>query len=190
MSPVSLQSKSPPKVLRNSKKHSPTVRSSIELCCSLSYQKCTHAAERFVMEPSLILLLILAAIVMPLMWWLMWREDFDGTQSEWRYRHECKSRDYLSPIQFYEQFYQPTDVQEDSVLRLLSLHADFWQVDPRLIRPHDDYCRIFGNAFDAEFIYKIESEFGISISDDDLATLDGTFDSIARYVDMRVKPSA
>ena len=141
------------------------------------------------MEPSPILLLVFAAIALPLIWWLMWREDFDGTQSEWRYRRECKNRDYLSPIQFYEQFYESTDIQQDTVLRLLSLHADFWQVDSRLIRPHDDYCRIFGNAFDAEFIDKIESEFGICIPDNDLTKLDGTFDSIARYVDMRVKPS-
>lgn len=112
----------------------------------------------------------------------MWWEDFDGMQSEWRYRRERKTRERLSPAQFYERFYRSTDVREEIVLRLLSLHADFWKVESELIRPHDNYVRISGCVDEAEFVRAIESAFGIAISESDSQTIDGSFDSIARYV--------
>jgi len=142
------------------------------------------------METRTIFFLLFLVIASPIIWWLMWREDFDGMQSEWRYNRERKTRDFLSPTQFYERYYKSSGVQKETIVRLLALHAEFLEVEPELIRPHDNYPRISSGADDGEFIARIESEFGIQIPLDDLAMIDGSFDSIAKYLDHRLKHAA
>src|SRR5260370_19588458 len=44
---------------------------------------------------------IVAAVVGPLVIWLMWREDFHGIASAYRYRRTLKLRDPLSSNEFY-----------------------------------------------------------------------------------------
>jgi acyl carrier protein len=130
--------------------------------------------------------LLFLAVALPLIWWLMWREDFDGIQSEWRYNRERKKRERLSLRQFYERFYETSGVDSDIISRLLSLHAEHFQIDPEILRPTDDYFRIAGGD-EAVFLAELKSEFGITIPDDDLKDIDGSFDSIARHLDRRLR---
>lgn len=139
------------------------------------------------MDLRLIHFLLFLAIA-SLIWWLMWREDFDGTQSEWLWRRELKKRKPLSVQQFYQQFYRTSGVSEQIVARLLALQANYWKIDAALIRPEDDYPRVFGD--DGAFVKRIEVEFDITIADHDLEKVDGSFDSIARYIDSRMKCAA
>lgn len=139
------------------------------------------------MDLRLIYFLLFLAIA-SLIWWLMWREDFDGTQSEWLWRRELKKRKPLSVQQFYQQFYRTSGVSEQIVARLLALQANYWKIDAALIRPEDDYPRVFGD--DGAFVKRIEVEFDITIADHDLEKVDGSFDSIARYIDSRMKCAA
>jgi hypothetical protein len=127
------------------------------------------------------------AIASPIIWWLMWREGFEGMQSEWRYNRERKTRRFLSPRQFYDQFYKSSGVKKETLYRLLALHAEVWKVEAELIRPHDNYPRIFDGLEDVgEFVRRIQSEFGFTIPEEDYPTIDGSFDSLARYVDARL----
>lgn len=139
------------------------------------------------MDLRLIYFLLFLAIA-SLIWWLMWREDFDGTQSEWLWRREPKKRKPLSVQQFYQQFYRTSGVSEQIVTRLLALQGNYWKIDAALIRPEDDYPRVFGD--DGAFVKRIEVEFDITIADHDLEKVDGSFDSIARYIDSRMKCAA
>jgi hypothetical protein len=141
------------------------------------------------MEPATIGFLIYLVVASPVIWWLMWREDFDGMQSEWRFNRERRTRQYLSPQQFYDQFYKSSGIKKGVVFRLLALHAEIWEVEPGLIRPHDNYPRIYDGGDDGEFVDRVQSDFGVTISDEDLATIEGTFDSIARYVDAHSQAS-
>jgi hypothetical protein len=138
------------------------------------------------MEPRAITFLMYVLVASPIIWWLMWREDFDGIRSEWFYNRERKRRQFLSPQQFYDQFYRSQGIKKETILRLLELHAEVWEVEPGLIRPHDNYSRIYGGADDGELIDRIKSDFGVAIPQEDLPTIDGSFDSIARYVDARL----
>jgi hypothetical protein len=128
-------------------------------------------------------------IALPIIWWLMWREDFDGMQSEWRHKQDLKTREALTPDQFYERFYASAGVKRDIVHRALKLHACFWEVDAELIRPQDDYLRINGGD-GSEWIEEIEVAFGLTIPDSDLEMILGSFDSVVRYVDARTKMNA
>jgi hypothetical protein len=140
------------------------------------------------MDPPTIYILLFLAIASPLIGWLMWRADFDGMRSEWLWRRERKKRTPLSVQQFYEQFYRTSGVSEQIVARLLALQANYWKIDAALIRPEDDYPRTFGD--DGEFVKQIESEFDLTIADCDLEKVDGSFDSIAKYIDSRMKCAA
>jgi hypothetical protein len=140
------------------------------------------------MDSRTIYVLLYLVIASPLIGWLMWREDFDGMRSEWLWRLERKKRKPLSTQQFYEQFYRTSGVSEQIVARLLALQANYWKIDAAIIRPEDDYPRIFCD--DGEFVKRIESEFEVTIADRDLEQVDGSFDSIARYIDSRVKCAA
>ena len=140
------------------------------------------------MDTRTIYFLLFLAIASPLIGCLMWREDFDGMRSEWRWRRERKKRKRLSVQQFCQQFYLTSGVSEQIIARLLALQANYWKIDAALIRPEDDYPRVFGD--DGAFVKRIELEFDITIADRDLEKVDGSFDSIARYIASRVKCAA
>src|SRR6476661_2391006 len=95
------------------------------------------------MATQTIYFLIFVAVATPIIWWLMWREDFDGRQSEWRFNRERKNREHLSPPQFYDCYYQTSGIDRNVVNRLLSICAKQFAVEATLIRPGDDYFRIF-----------------------------------------------
>ena len=125
------------------------------------------------------------AIISPLIFWLMWREDFDGMQSEWRYYRACKSRQPLSPDEFYEEFYLSSGIEKCTVAGLSEVCVEVYGVKAELIRPEDNYPRAYDG--DDELIEAIEARFGIDVKSDDLSAIDGTFDSLARYVQSRLR---
>lgn len=129
-------------------------------------------------------LALLAAILGALVFWIMWREDFDGMRSEWRYYRDRKSRKPLSLDDFYERYYTSSNIEKGTIEQLAEVCAELYRVKTELIRPDDNYPRIFG--CDEELIDAIESRFGIAMKDDDLSQIDGTFDSIARYLQSRL----
>ena len=120
----------------------------------------------------------------PLIFWLMWREDFDGMQSEWRFHRDCKTRQPLSLDDFYVQFYASSGIEKGTIGSLIEECTKLYGVKRELIRPEDNYPRIYGA--DEELIEAIEARFGIDIKNDDLSQINGTFDSIARFIQDRL----
>ncbi|MGI8977701.1 MAG: hypothetical protein ACR2FY_00600 [Pirellulaceae bacterium] len=130
--------------------------------------------------------LVFFVILGPLIFWLMWREDFDGMQSEWRYYRACKSRQPLSLDDFYAEFFASSGIEKSTIGGLKEIVAELYGVQGPLIRPEDNYPRIFDA--DDELIEAIEGRFGIAMKNDDLSRIDGSFNSIARYVQFRLNP--
>ncbi len=130
---------------------------------------------------------VLLGALAALVWYAMWREDFDGMRSSWRFHRELKKRQPLTFDEFYRRFYQASEIDEQIVRRMLELHLEVFDVKPTLMRPEDNLSRIFEFPFDVELIERIEEEFGFTFGSDDLATLDGSFDSLTRYVDARLR---
>ena len=116
----------------------------------------------------------------PLLWWIMWREDFDGMRTE----SQIKRRSKLTVDIFYEQFYAGSDIPKSTIVRLLEITAEQFGVDRGQIRPDDNFLRsTLGDTM--FYVIEISEEFGIPdrISDGDQN--DGTFDNIARWVTPR-----
>ena len=143
-----------------------------------------------VLESKWVVFLAFAAVVGPIIYWLMWREDFDGIQSEWRYKRELKQRDRLSLDEFYEQFYKSSGVDRELVVRMVQVFADAYLVDAQYIRPHDNYSGITAGTMDEDFIAKVRSELHIALDSEDAPVLDGSVDSIIRYLDSRLRIAA
>jgi hypothetical protein len=131
---------------------------------------------------------LVTAVLSPLIIWLMWREDFDGIASECRYRRALKLRDALTAHEFYGRFYERAGIDSEIVSRLLVVIADFYQVDATTIRPEDNLPAIDGHACDDELVDRLEQEFRIQVPMDDWPGIDGSFDSLVRYIDARKAP--
>ncbi len=126
--------------------------------------------------------LTFAVLISPLIGWLMWLEDFDGWRSDRVYRRELRQRDRLTPHQFYERFYGTSGIDERLVVDFIDFNARFWGVDSERMRPEDNYPAIDGHCQDDEFIKAVERAFGVSIPVEDYPEIDGSFDSIIRYI--------
>lgn len=143
------------------------------------------------MEPNVVIFLAVVVSLSPIIYWLMWREDFEGMRSEWQFNRECKRRDRLTSGEFFDHFYGASGVPKDVIARLLELHARIWGVDSELIRPQDNYPQITGHFVDAESTFlAFAMEFGIEIPGTDVSRISGTFDSFARYLSERLKSTA
>ena len=58
------------------------------------------------------------------------------------------------------------------------------------MRLDDNVCEAYPDLDLAELLYEIEDEFGIKIPDEDMRTMDGTFDAIVRYVAQQRRSSS
>jgi hypothetical protein len=132
--------------------------------------------------------LLFLIVAGPLIWWLMWREDFDGMQSEWRFKQDLKQRHHFSQSEFFDEFCQGSAIERQVIIRLLLLFADQFDIDPTLIRPTDNFFRIYGDLDAVEFFEALRREFGVSFSNRELEDIEGSFDSIVRAVNSRLKP--
>ena len=117
-----------------------------------------------------------------LIWYAMWREDFEGLRSASRYRRDLANREPMDEEAFFEHFYAGSRIDKELVYRFLRFQADFWSVPVELIRPHDDYNLIMGDGDADDFISALEREFSIHVSNDDCQELNGTFDSLVRFL--------
>lgn len=120
----------------------------------------------------------------PFLWWLMWREDFDGIRTE----SQMKRRPKMTLDEFYNQFYADSDISKSTISRLLDITAEQFGIDRGQIRPADNFLQTnLGDTI--YYVIEISEEFGIidRVSDDDV---DGTFDNVARWVTRQLKCAA
>jgi hypothetical protein len=105
---------------------------------------------------------------------------------ERKFRREVADREPLDDTQFFKEFYADTNVPGDIPCRLRPIYCRFCDLEVGKLRPQDRPWQIveldtFG------LIQDIEAEFGVSISDKDAERIDGSFDSIARYLAERLR---
>ncbi|TWT55543.1 hypothetical protein KOR42_26700 [Thalassoglobus neptunius] len=121
-------------------------------------------------------------IIGPIIHWLMWREDFDGIQSEFRHRQILKTRLPIQPEQFFDRFYATSNLDRDFVIAFLKFYSHFWNADIQLVRPSDNHFAIDGHCSNDVFFANLHEQFHVSFSDEDISQIDGTFDSLIRSV--------
>lgn len=121
----------------------------------------------------------------PILWWLMWREDFDGMKTE----SQMKRRPKLTLDEFHNQFYADSDICKSTISRLLDITAEQFGIHRGQIRPDDNFLQttLGGSIF---YVIEISEEFGIPDRISEGGEMDGTFDNIARWVSHRMKCAA
>jgi hypothetical protein len=123
-------------------------------------------------------------------WRLMWWEDFDGMQSEAVFKRECKTREPLTPDEFFDRYYGDSGIARGLVVKFLQLYCDEWMTESELIRPHDDLIRICGSPDATCFQEAIEKAFAMTFDEVDLPNLNGRFDTLVRYIASRQSRAA
>jgi hypothetical protein len=98
-----------------------------------------------------------------------------------KFRREMASREPLDDTEFFTQFYADSDVPPEIIRRLRPMYCKSFDVEVAKLRPHDR-PPLLADLDLVHFMEDIETEFGVSISDIDAERIDGSFDSIARYL--------
>jgi hypothetical protein len=100
---------------------------------------------------------------------------------ERKFRREYEQRESLADTQFFNKFYAETNVPAHIACRLRPIYCKFFDLEVGKLRPQDrppEYVELDL----VDLVQDIETEFGVKISDDDAEQIDGSFDSIARYL--------
>jgi len=134
------------------------------------------------MEPPLVLILssfALTAFVVV----LAYVNDHEGWRSEARWHRDAKRRERLTADQFYERFYRESELSREFIEKLLWVYSVSWGIDQELLRPEDDFVRIFGGLCVDDFVERLETAFDVQISEEEYESIpDATFDTIARVI--------
>jgi hypothetical protein len=123
-------------------------------------------------------------------WRLMWWEDFEGMQSEAVFKRECRTREPLTPDEFFDRYYRDSGIARELVVRFLVFHCDHWGQSAQMVRPLDDLIRIGGDPCTAEYIRGVEEAFAMTFDEADLPNLNGRFDTLVRYIASRQSRAA
>lgn len=116
-----------------------------------------------------------------------------GDESERAYEAELRLRPPLDDEAFYERYYAGSDVPREIPLRYRKLLKSILGIDLAGLQPQDNIALIFDGLDFADVLYRINHEFRVSIplksvshvpysSGDSSPMIDGTFDSVVRYL--------
>jgi hypothetical protein len=135
------------------------------------------------MDTGHVVIAVGAAVACVGAYWLLWREDFEGTRSGWHYRRELRRRLPLSVEQFHGLYYGASGIPLMLVERFRQFMGKCWGVDPARLLPEDDLVRMY-DVDAAEIVADIEDEFGVRIATSELGNLDTSFDGLLRRIQM------
>lgn len=114
-------------------------------------------------------------------------------ESERAYEAELRLRPPLDDDAFYERYYAGSGVPRSIPLRYRKLLRSILGIDLAALQPQDNIALIFDGLDFADVLYRINREFRVSIplesvshappsSGDASPMIDGTFDSVVRYL--------
>jgi hypothetical protein len=126
-----------------------------------------------------LLLLGLASLgLVALLLYLAWRFD-PGRRARRQFDDEMSRREPLTDEQYYERFFAHSGVPRDIPLRLRTLYAKYVRFPAALILPSDELTHLACDSLDVmELVWDIERAFGVRLTNEELATLDGSMYSI------------
>ena len=101
--------------------------------------------------------------------------------SERRFRRAIASRATLDDREFVSPFYAGSQIPTDIPLRLRPIYCRYFNIEIGKIRPSDKPPEI-SDLDTVDLVRQIEVEFGVAIPDKDAEGVDGSFDSIVRYL--------
>jgi hypothetical protein len=103
------------------------------------------------------------------------------------FRKKLKTRQETEDDEFFNRFHAGTGISRDVPVRLRRLCAT--QIHPLLSRVHpSDVMQAVHDEIDlGDFLREVEVEFGVTWSREDMAALDGSFDSVVRWLQQKAR---
>jgi hypothetical protein len=106
-----------------------------------------------------------------------------GSAKERAFERECQGRPEMDDTTFFKTFYEGTDVPKAIPLRLRKVWAKELGRPWTKIFPHDNPFQIFPADLDmTSLVVATEREFGVVFRDEDRRKIDGSFDSVVKYL--------
>lgn len=128
-----------------------------------------------------------AFLAWPRLWRAFVRSFLVGMpRPEREYRERCERRAQLSDEDFVRMYY-PQGVNADVARRIRCVFYEQLKLDR--VEP-SDHPFDFLDVGIAEVVWEIADEFGVSVSDGEIASLDGSVDSIVRLFNRRVSETS
>ncbi len=103
-----------------------------------------------------------------------------GDRTERMYKRKAESRELLTDDEYYERYYHRTDVERDVVVRVRKVVAT--QLAFTKVVPSDNICQMFLDIPFDEVVWDLAEEFGFQWTHEELSALDGSLNSLIRYV--------
>lgn len=137
----------------------------------------------------MIYILLIMMIVVILTFWILYA--FYPKKERVFYR-ELKQRQFLEDDEFYQQFYKNTNIPKDIPLQLRNLYIREMGKSFARVHPTDNIADIYYDLDFGGFLFAVEREFDVSFNDviSNIIPLDGSFDSIVRYITSKRPPHA
>jgi hypothetical protein len=109
--------------------------------------------------------------------------SFAMFETERKYREESKQRPELSDDEFIQQFY-PDGVKREIPLRIRKILSK--QLKLNKLEPPDCPADILQDIDLYVIVREVADDFDVSVTEEEVASLDGSIDSIVRLVDQKV----
>jgi hypothetical protein len=102
-----------------------------------------------------------------------------------RFVRELTERPVLDDPEFYQAYYQGSGIPPAIPSRVRAVYAR--ELGPRwqAVRPEDRANDFLPDLDWADLVFAVGRKFGLAIPLDDMIAMDGTFDSLVRYVAAR-----
>jgi hypothetical protein len=111
-------------------------------------------------------------------------------ETDRKLQREVAARPRLSEDAFYERFYSGLDIPREVPIRLRRLWADELGDEWYGVEPADNPAHVYWTLDLADLFDAAAEEFGIKIPKEDRHAIDGSFDSLVRYLAKRQQQAA
>lgn len=124
------------------------------------------------------IVVIVAAVIA--LAWLMGDNLLSPKEREFVRR--LRERPQLSDLELYRAFYQDSGIPEHLPGKLREVFEDAFGMDLDGIRPEDNLYVANTEVDWGDIVFRVKCVFGVVLTSEDLAGLDGTFDSLVKLV--------
>jgi hypothetical protein len=105
---------------------------------------------------------------------------------EHAFERELKNRPQLDDDAFYEKFYAGTATPKEIPIRLRQLYAEQLGQPWANVLPQDNPARVYGDLDPADLLAEVAKEFAVPFSAEEMQRLDGSFDSVVKFLNEKV----
>ena len=87
------------------------------------------------------------------------------------------------------EYFSETNIDPQIPIRIRRIFGHQLQLDSERLRPDDDFGAIYADLDFVEFVYEVEEEFGVTISNEETSGMKGTIAALSALIQRKLKPT-